>query len=440
MNTSIHRAIATTHEACETLEAEVIQLWGDNPIAHQHATEGSLVFPVGDGEVEIARWASGELLVTPPGAAAFPLRAGHSVDVGVGEHTFRVSVAVKEARPKRAVAAAILEDTTLRTVLGSGAVHAALLAAFAFLLPAMSQADELTVDRDRMLNLKAYLDSAAEREQPQKDTTGDGAPSGGATSAERARAEEGKLGGPTSSATHARFAVRGDAQPEDTRLARDRALSDAAHFGFIGLLSAAADPNAPAVPWGSVAAGAERESHLGDVMWGDPGDVFGTGLGLSGAGEGAGGKGEGIGLGGVGALGRCFEGTCTGGHGGVGHGHGGPGGGHTPHGPGIRWVGDVKSNGRIDPAVIQRVVRLNSGRFVGCYKQGLQTNPSLEGRVAVSFLIGRDGSVASAKDTSGSDLADSGVRACVVRSFYSLSFPAPDGLVSVTYPFTFTPE
>jgi hypothetical protein len=454
MNTSIHRTTTTATTSDEILEAQVTQLWGDNPIAHANACEGAMTFPVGEGEIEIARWVSGELRVTPPPGATvfvdqfmqtsepFVLHAGHSADVTAGPHTFRISVGVREERPSRNVAAAVLEDTGLRTVVGSGVFHAALFAAFAFFMPAMSQADDLSIDRDQMLNLKAYLQASAEREMPQPDAAGDGAASGGDASGPKAQGEEGKTGGPQQTAAHARITVQGDERPEDVKLARERALRDAANFGMIGLLATTqADPNAPVVPWGSIPAGSDRESHMGDMFSGDPGDVFGTGWGLSGNGEGGGGSGQGVGLGGIGGLGSCLGANCTGGHGGIGHGHGPSAGAHHPHGPALHWKGDVKSNGRIDPAVIQRIVRLNSGRFIGCYKDGLRTNPSLEGRVAVSFVIGRDGTVALVKDTSGSDLPDANVRACVVRSFYNLSFPAPDsGIVSVTYPFTFTPE
>jgi len=40
------------------------------------------------------------------------------------------------------------------------------------------------------------------------------------------------------------------------------------------------------------------------------------------------------------------------------------------------------------------------------------------------------------------DLPDTGVVACVTRSFYGLAFPAPPGgrPVTVTYPLSFSPE
>ena len=77
---------------------------------------------------------------------------------------------------------------------------------------------------------------------------------------------------------------------------------------------------------------------------------------------------------------------------------------------------------------------MNHGRFRACYESGLAHNPALAGRVEVRFVIARDGAVTIANDT-GSDLPDASVRQCIVRSFLTLSFPAPgDGAVTVTYP------
>ena len=106
-------------------------------------------------------------------------------------------------------------------------------------------------------------------------------------------------------------------------------------------------------------------------------------------------------------------------------------------------VGVPGVNGRIPPEVIQRIVRQNFGRFKLCYENGLRNNPNLEGRVAVRFVISRDGAVQSA-DNGGSDLPDAGVVSCVARAFYGLSFPQPEneaerGVVTVTYPIVFSP-
>ena len=100
----------------------------------------------------------------------------------------------------------------------------------------------------------------------------------------------------------------------------------------------------------------------------------------------------------------------------------------------------IQTNGRLPPEIIQRIVRMNSGRYINCYQGALRTNPMLEGRVTVRFAIGRDGSVQSASD-GGSDIPDTSVRQCVISSFTNLSFPQPEGgVVTVVYPLTFSPQ
>ncbi len=218
-------------------------------------------------------------------------------------------------------------------------------------------------------------------------------------------------------------------------------LKDAAEFGMIGLLNSGAggDPNAPTAPWG-------RDDSLGNDpmsargnMWGDAiGDGFGAGgLGLSGIGEGGGGRAEGQGIG-LGSIGTIGHGAGTGTGQGFGSGHGRLGGAHRSAPPQIK-AGAISVTGRLPPEVIQRIVRQNFGRFRLCYENGLRNNPNLQGRVAVRFVIGRDGSTAGVSN-GGSDLPDSAVVSCVVRAFNGLSFPMPEeGVVTVTHPILFSP-
>jgi len=89
------------------------------------------------------------------------------------------------------------------------------------------------------------------------------------------------------------------------------------------------------------------------------------------------------------------------------------------------------------PEVIQRIIRQNFGRFRACYQGGLTHAPELAGTVTVRFVIGRDGAVSSVSD-GGSSMPDPAVTSCVVRAFYGLSFPQPEGgIVPVTYPIRF---
>lgn len=95
--------------------------------------------------------------------------------------------------------------------------------------------------------------------------------------------------------------------------------------------------------------------------------------------------------------------------------------------------------GRLPPEVIQAVVRLGFVRFKTCYERGLGRDPNLQGRVSVSFVIARDGTVKNASD-SGSDLPDAVVRDCVVEQFERFRFPAPEGgTVDVVYPILLAP-
>ena len=211
---------------------------------------------------------------------------------------------------------------------------------------------------------------------------------------------------------------------------------------MIGLLAGmSGSMNAPTAQWGRQdALGNDPNSALGN-MWGQTiDDAAGVGgLGLTGIGEGGGGRYEGVGLGSIGTIGH---GAGLGDGQGFGPGRGGStwlgARGHKVSSPKMT-VGSTSVTGRLPPEIIQRIVRQNFGRFRMCYENGLRNNPSLAGRVAAAFVIGRDGAVSSVQN-GGSDLPDPGVVSCVVRSFYGLSFPAPDnGIVTVSYPIMFAP-
>ncbi|HLM73647.1 MAG TPA: AgmX/PglI C-terminal domain-containing protein, partial [Polyangiaceae bacterium] len=231
-------------------------------------------------------------------------------------------------------------------------------------------------------------------------------------------------------------------------MARQQALRDATEFGMIGLLNSGSggDPNAPTAPWGRddslgndvvpFKGGSDAQAARGNMWGGDIGDASGAaGLGLSGVAEGGGGRGEGLGLGSIGTIGH---GAGTGTGQGFGAGHGRLGGAHKSSPPQVR-MGETTVNGKLPPPVIQRIVRQNFGRFRICYENGLKNNPNLQGRVAVRFVIRADGEVTNVLNA-GSDMPDSSVVSCVVKSFQGLSFPQPEqGIVSVTYPIMFSP-
>jgi hypothetical protein len=171
-------------------------------------------------------------------------------------------------------------------------------------------------------------------------------------------------------------------------------------------------------------------------MWGDTlGDAVGSGgLSLSGVDEGGGKRGRWIGMNGINTIG-----PGNGGVGGWGNNPlGGNGGGHKTRTPKMT-APPATVSGHLPAEVIQRTVRQNFGRFRMCYQAGLGRNPSLEGRVSVRFVIGRDGAVSNVGLAAG--LPDATVNDCLRMAFYGLSFSAPDnGIVQVTYPLVFSPE
>ena len=373
------------------------------------------------------------------GAYQVALPSGAKAKVELDGITFQVSA----VNAGRIVAGHLQVDTQGLLYTGlSMAVHLGLLAAMAFFMPPLGSTDEDGVSADQQYLIQQYLQAAAEKEMEEKETeavaenNADNKEGGTGT---RAKGEEGSMGNPNSKASGNRYGVQGPAENTDPHIARQAALRDAAEFGMIGLLNSGAggDPNAPTAPWG-------RDDSLGNDplsargnMWGDQiGDSFGAGgLGLSGIGEGGGGRGEGIGLGSIGTIGH---GAGTGTGQGFGSGHGRLGGSHRTKPPQVR-MGATSVSGRLPPEVIQRIVRQNFGRFRLCYENGLRNNPNLQGRVGVRFVIGRDGAVSNVGN-GGSDMPDGGVVSCVVRAFYGLSFPQPEGgIVTVVYPIMFSP-
>ena len=212
-------------------------------------------------------------------------------------------------------------------------------------------------------------------------------------------------------------ATRGSPTPDDTH----DAVEDVAVFGMVGLLDSVVMP-----PSAGFGVQPHSDSKLsGDGTWLQ--ELGGSGFDLSGTGVGGGGPGSAV------SLSECCGVAYL-----PGVGHDVRLRGHTAsivcH---LHYVDPVVTD-RLDPRVIQRIVRQNDGRFRGCYQDGLVRNPALEGRVAVKFAIARDGSVATAEEAPESALPDAEVRSCVVRAFSALSFPEPGGVVTVTYPIVFS--
>jgi FHA domain len=374
------------------------------------------------------------------GAQQLQLPGGARARVELDNFVFQVA-AVNAGKPMKHGVGAGLEWSMLMYFGLSLLAVSGFVAAMAFFVPPLGLTDDEDINKDQMYLIQQYLNAAAEREQQeqQDEQVADNADNKEGGTGTRAKGEEGSMGNPNTHAVNKRYAVQGPKDNPDPHIARQAALREAQEFGIIGLLNsgAAGDPNAPTAPWGRDDSLGQDDMSARGNMWGDEiGDAFGAGgLGLSGIGEGGGGRGEGIGLGSIGTLGH---GAGTGTGQGFGNGHGRLGGAHQTRAPKVR-MGATSVSGRLPPEVIQRIVRQNYGRFRMCFEQGLARNPNLEGRVAVRFVIGRDGSVSNVSN-GGSDLPDSGVVNCVVRAYYGLSFPQPEGgIVTVVYPIMFSP-
>ncbi|AKT43770.1 AgmX/PglI C-terminal domain-containing protein [Chondromyces crocatus] len=163
------------------------------------------------------------------------------------------------------------------------------------------------------------------------------------------------------------------------------------------------------------------------------GESYGVGgLGLSGIGTGGGGTGETIGLGTIGTF-RSGAGTGAG----FGSGAGRLGGASSAL-PKVS-VTEPTVKGELPREVVQRLIRHHVGRFRQCYLTGLRRNPALKGRMNVTFVIGKEGSVTSVREGS-SDMGNKDVSACVIRAFQSMSFPMPkEGVVIVSSALQFEP-
>jgi len=101
-------------------------------------------------------------------------------------------------------------------------------------------------------------------------------------------------------------------------------------------------------------------------------------------------------------------------------------------------VGQPTSNAALDKAIIRRYVKHDIQKIQACYENELNTTPKLAGTLTVTFLIDRDGTVASA---SASGLGNANVETCVAAVIKAIVFPKPKGggSIQVNYPFTFRP-
>lgn len=90
----------------------------------------------------------------------------------------------------------------------------------------------------------------------------------------------------------------------------------------------------------------------------------------------------------------------------------------------LREVSTTAAGDGLPVDVVRRHVRVNYGRIRLCYENELRNDPDLEGTARIHFVIGKDGSVVSARDE-GSSLPSAAVARCIARGFMAVRFPAP---------------
>jgi TonB family protein len=108
---------------------------------------------------------------------------------------------------------------------------------------------------------------------------------------------------------------------------------------------------------------------------------------------------------------------------------------------GLNSGGDVGGSGEFDAALVQTQIKQRLKSITRCYESELRKNPSLSGKVTVTFTIQERGNVTDAKaseNTTGSPA----VADCVTRTISRFRFnPGPDGgSVTFRYPFVFQPQ
>lgn len=89
-------------------------------------------------------------------------------------------------------------------------------------------------------------------------------------------------------------------------------------------------------------------------------------------------------------------------------------------------------------AEVMRTIRTKKNQYRTCYEAALQSRRGLEGTIRMTFIVGSNGSVISAK-ASANTMGVPDVANCIARRMRTWTFPRPrgGGIVKVTYPFLF---
>ena len=100
--------------------------------------------------------------------------------------------------------------------------------------------------------------------------------------------------------------------------------------------------------------------------------------------------------------------------------------------------GTKQVQGKMPPDLVERFVRLRFPRLRACYETGLKKDPTMGGKITISFVISKKGTV-RAPSLVSSALSDKATNDCLVHQFAVLTFPRPVEEANVTYPFELVP-
>lgn len=107
---------------------------------------------------------------------------------------------------------------------------------------------------------------------------------------------------------------------------------------------------------------------------------------------------------------------------------------------GAAKLGAPEVDGSMSSKDIGKVVRMNSAAVRRCYEKALKSDPTLKGKIAVTFMINAKGRVEMV-EISDDTMKNASVSACIKSLVRRWRFPQPEGgPASVTLPFVFSPS
>lgn len=90
---------------------------------------------------------------------------------------------------------------------------------------------------------------------------------------------------------------------------------------------------------------------------------------------------------------------------------------------------------------IKATVKRHAGAIRACYSKRLLKDPSLAGKLKVTFIIGMDGSTKAVQPRSETPALLAAMSECTVATFKAMQFVKPvGGICKVTWPLSFTTQ